>query len=214
MTPALRKTHRGQVVGTITRPSGVRDTGISLRFAAARGRPMIVTASAIAVTTCAMASHKPATMIQITLPISDGAPASLRRTIVRPKGHSAKFAIRNEAKPNGIVMISRQHTIPASRYPSAIQKPHSSSQMMLSSVRTPSILPASALLRGQRADDLDGRVCGNAQLGSVAPGAFGVLPRNQPHTVVQPHFFFLLRRPGPWFRYPPIGRSGRLAARR
>jgi hypothetical protein len=103
--------------------------------------PMIVRASATAVITWAMASQKPAKTIQITLPIIEGAPASERRTSVRPKGHNAKVAIRKDAKPKGIVMISRQHTTPASRYPSAIHMPHSSSQMMLSSVRTPSILP-------------------------------------------------------------------------
>ena len=41
-------------------------------------------------------------------------------------------------------MISKQQMIPASRYPSAIQMPHSSNQMMLSKVRTPSILPGYA----------------------------------------------------------------------
>src|SRR5947209_3151107 len=79
--------------------------------------------------------------------------------------------------------INRQHKIPASKYPSAIQKPHSSSQMMLSSVRTPSILPASALLRRERADDLGGQAFGDAQPRSVVPGAFGDLPWCQPHTV-------------------------------
>src|SRR5262249_13649411 len=114
----------------------------------ASGMPMIVKASAMAVSRWPMASQRPATMNQITLPIAEGAPASARRSSVRPKGHSAKFAIRKEARPKGIVMISRQHTIPAITYPIAIHRPHSSSQMMLSSVRTLSILPGSALSCG------------------------------------------------------------------
>src|SRR5581483_7825211 len=176
MTLAPGKTHRTQeLIGTMTRPSGVSDTGISLRFAKA---------SAIAVTTCPMASHQPATMIQITFPTSEGMPASWCRTMVRPKGHSAKFAMRNEAKPNGIVIISKQHTIPARQYPSAIHKPHSTSQMMLSSVRTAPILPASGLLGGQRANDLGRQAFSDTQPRSVRPGTVHDLPRTQSHTVV------------------------------
>src|SRR6476660_3779582 len=59
---------------TISRPSGTSDTGMSFRFAIARGIPMIVTASAIAVSTCPSASHQPAKMIHTMLPIIDGAP--------------------------------------------------------------------------------------------------------------------------------------------
>jgi hypothetical protein len=101
-------------VSTMTRPSGRSDTGISLRFARASGIPMIVTASATAVARCPMASHQPATMIQMTLPITDGTPASARRTSLRPNGHSVKSAIRNDASPNGIVTMRMQQTTPAS----------------------------------------------------------------------------------------------------
>jgi len=74
---------------TISRPSGKSDTGMSLRFAIARGIPMIVTASAIAVSTCSIASHQPAKMIHTMLPIADGAPAPGRFTTLRPNGHRA-----------------------------------------------------------------------------------------------------------------------------
>jgi hypothetical protein len=58
---------------------------------------MIVTASAIAVAMCPMASHQPAKTIQTMLPIREGAPASDRLTSRLPNGQSANSAIRNEA---------------------------------------------------------------------------------------------------------------------
>ena len=51
-------------------------------------------------------------MNQMTLPMNDGEPASGLSTIVRPNGHSAKPAIRNEAIPNGMVMIRMQAMMP------------------------------------------------------------------------------------------------------
>jgi hypothetical protein len=45
--------------------------GIIFRFATASGIPMIVIAMAIAVTTCPIASHRPAMTNQMTLPISE-----------------------------------------------------------------------------------------------------------------------------------------------
>ena len=59
-----------------------------------------------------MASHNPAKMNQMTLPMNDGDPASGLLTIVRPNGHSANPAIRNDAMPNGIVMIRMQAMMP------------------------------------------------------------------------------------------------------
>ena len=59
-----------------------------------------------------MASHRPANRNQMTLPMNDGAPASGLFTIVRPNGHNAKPAIRNEAMPNGMVMIRMQAMMP------------------------------------------------------------------------------------------------------
>jgi len=41
----------------------------------------------------------------MTLPTSEPAPASGRRTIVRPNGHRQNSAIRADAMPNGIVMM-------------------------------------------------------------------------------------------------------------
>ena len=76
---------------------------------------------------------------QITLPTTDMAPAVGRRTSVRPKGQSAKLAMRNDAIPNGIVMIRMHATTPATAYPRASQKPARTSQRMLPIVRT---LPA------------------------------------------------------------------------
>jgi hypothetical protein len=48
------------------------------------GIPMIVTASPIAVAMCSRASHHPATMIQMILPIVLPVPAPGLRTRVRP----------------------------------------------------------------------------------------------------------------------------------
>ena len=73
---------------------------------------MIVMHSAIPVTRCPMASHSPAKMNQMTLPMKDGAPAPGLFTIVRPNGHRANPAIRNEAMPNGIVMMKMQTMMP------------------------------------------------------------------------------------------------------
>jgi hypothetical protein len=44
-------------------------------------------------------------MIYKILPIIEPAPASGRRTILRPNGHNVKAAILKAANPNGIVMI-------------------------------------------------------------------------------------------------------------
>ena len=103
----------GWSTSTIRRPSGVSETGISLRFAQANGMPIIVTASAIAVTTCPIASHQPATTNHTTLPSVDPTPASGRRSRRWPKGHSANRAIRNDAIPHGMVTISTQQMTPA-----------------------------------------------------------------------------------------------------
>jgi len=53
-----------------------------------------------------MASHQPARMNQITFPTSEAAPASERRTSVRPNGHRQNKAMRADAIPNGIASRS------------------------------------------------------------------------------------------------------------
>lgn len=70
-------------------PRGMSEMGIILRFATASGIPMIVIAMAIAVTTCPIASHRPAMTNQMTLPISEATPAVGLSTTVLPNGHSA-----------------------------------------------------------------------------------------------------------------------------
>ena len=75
---------------------------------------MIVIVNRTAATRCPIASSQPTSTTQITFPISDGAPASGRRTTVRPNGHSMKPASLNACSPNGIVMIRTHITIPAS----------------------------------------------------------------------------------------------------
>ena len=61
----------GASTGTISLPSGISDTGISLRLASASGMPMIVIAIATAVMMCPIASHTPnSTISQMTLPTS------------------------------------------------------------------------------------------------------------------------------------------------
>ena len=74
---------------------------------------MIVTASATAVTLWASASHQPAKMIHMIFPMIEATPASDLLTSCRPKGHREKSAIRNDARPNGIVAIRMQQMIPA-----------------------------------------------------------------------------------------------------
>ena len=72
----------------------------------------------------------------MTLPISDPAPASGRRTTVRPNGQRQNSAIRADAIPNGMVMIrtnmisaddrvAEGHHKPAEDQPDQVQQePH------------------------------------------------------------------------------------------
>ena len=83
---------------------------MSLKFARPSGIPMMVMHMNTPVTRCPMASHQPARMNQITFPTSDAAPASGRRTSVRPNGHRQNKAMRADAIPNGIVMIKTNIT--------------------------------------------------------------------------------------------------------
>src|SRR6478752_7189025 len=102
----------GSSSGTICLPSGASEIGISLKFAMASGIPMMVMHNAIPVTRWPMVSHSPGKMNQMTLAMKDGAPAPGLFTIVRPNGQRAKPAIRNEATPNGIVMMKMQTMMP------------------------------------------------------------------------------------------------------
>ncbi len=47
--------------------------------------------------------------------MKDGAPASRRSTVVRPKGHRAYAPMRNAAMPNGMPMIVMHSSKPATR---------------------------------------------------------------------------------------------------
>ena len=76
---------------------------------------MIVTAWATAVPTWPRASHQPAITNQITLPSVLIAPPARVSTTSRPKGQITKPAIRNEARPKGMVMRKMQARTPASR---------------------------------------------------------------------------------------------------
>ena len=75
--------------------------------------PIIVRHMSTPVTMWPTANHHPAISIQMTFPMIDMTPASVRRIAVRPNGHSAYPAIRNAAIPNGIVIIRMMQTIPA-----------------------------------------------------------------------------------------------------
>jgi hypothetical protein len=68
--------------------------------------PMMVRQRSAPVMRWPIASHHPHTMSQMTLPIPDAMPASGRLTIVLPNGQSANIAIRSDAMPNGMVMMS------------------------------------------------------------------------------------------------------------
>ena len=85
---------------------------MKFRFAIARGIWMIVTASAIAVTTCSIASHQPAKMIHTMLHIgTSGTPWPLhRRCAERPAG---AVGDPEEAFPTVMVMMSTQQITPA-----------------------------------------------------------------------------------------------------
>ena len=96
-------------------PSGISDTGMSLRLASASGMPTIVAAIATALTKWPIASHKPNSSTQMTFPISAPVPAAGLSTIVRPNGHNAYEAMRSDAKPKGIVMMSKKLTSAATR---------------------------------------------------------------------------------------------------
>ena len=107
------------VVGLVDRDDllaqGISETGMSLRLASASGMPTMVTAIATALMTWPMASHSPATNIQMTLPISAPVRGPGLSTTVRPNGHSANNAMRAEAKPKGMVMMRTKQTRAASR---------------------------------------------------------------------------------------------------
>ena len=75
---------------------------------------MIVTARAMAVPMCAMAIQMPASTNQMMLPIIDPTPAVGLSTYVRPNGHTAKLAMRNDATPNGNVTMRMHMMSPAS----------------------------------------------------------------------------------------------------
>ena len=66
----VRRRARFRYAGTMILPIGHSAMPASLRCAQANGMPMMVTASTTAVTTCASASHHPASISQMMLPIS------------------------------------------------------------------------------------------------------------------------------------------------
>ncbi len=74
---------------------------------------MIVTASVMLVSRWPRASHQPAKISQMTLPTQEGAPASVRSRVVRPKGHRTYPAMRKEAMLQGMVMMKMKQMIPA-----------------------------------------------------------------------------------------------------
>ncbi len=65
----------------------------------------------------------------MTFPMRAPVPAVGLSTIVRPNGHSAYYAMRSEAKPKGMVTMSKKLMSAASRYPAAIHRPPNTSQM-------------------------------------------------------------------------------------
>lgn len=71
------------------------------------------------------------------LPITDGTPAPRWTITRRPNGHNAYPASRNDAMPNGIVMISRKASAPATAYSSASHQPASRNHKILPIVRMP-----------------------------------------------------------------------------
>ena len=75
--------------GTISLPSGIRETGINFRLARARGIPMIVIAIATAVMTWPIASHTPQSSTQMMFPTSAPGRGPGFSMMVRPKGHRA-----------------------------------------------------------------------------------------------------------------------------
>ena len=116
---------------TISRPSGSSETGIILKLAMPSGMPMIV--RHIAMPADHVADREPDPGDDDPDHVADHrhrAGGGLAHQ-VRPNGQSAKLAMRNEAMPNGIVMIRMQQITPATAYPIAIQKPQRTSQMML-----------------------------------------------------------------------------------
>ena len=74
---------------TISLPSGMSDTGTSLKLAMPSGMPMIVMHIATPVRMWPIASHQPARTTQTTLPRNEPTPAVGLATIVRPNGQSA-----------------------------------------------------------------------------------------------------------------------------
>jgi len=80
--------------GTITLPIGHSAIPASLRWAHAKGMPMMVTASTIAVIRCPSASHQPASTNQITLPTRPSGPVPM-------SGWPVRLSRRTAFCPNG-----------------------------------------------------------------------------------------------------------------
>src|SRR5262249_53830987 len=74
---AQRRYRTVSSMGTIILPIGQSARPASFRCAQAKGRPMIVMASTIAVIRCPSASHQPASTSQIRLPIAPSAPVPI-----------------------------------------------------------------------------------------------------------------------------------------
>ena len=89
----------------MSRPKGSSDTGIILKLASPSGMPISVTHKSTPLTRWPSASHQPHSTIHNTFPIAEPAPASVRRTTVRPNGHRAYSPIRTAATPKGMVTI-------------------------------------------------------------------------------------------------------------
>jgi hypothetical protein len=94
-------------------PSGMIEIGTILKSAIPSGMPMIVRQSSTPDTMCATASHQPARITHTTFPRNAHTPEFCFSTIVRPNGHRAYAAMRNDAIPHGIVTMSTHSRMPA-----------------------------------------------------------------------------------------------------
>ncbi len=136
-----RAAARGSLVGTMSFPSGAMATAASLKFPSPSGIPMMVRQRSSPDNRWAIAIHSPMSTNQMTFPIVDAAPAVGRRTTVLPNGQRTYAASRNDAIPNGMVMMRTHITIPASTYARKSQIPERSSHRRFRTIRTGPSLP-------------------------------------------------------------------------
>src|ERR1700751_4670100 len=114
----------------------------------------------------------------MTFPIRAPVPAVGLSTILRPNGHNAYEAMRSDAKPNGMVMMSKKLMSAESTYPTAIQRAPNPSQMAfrIRRISPPAVMPAYRVTDNGGARQASSRVGSDLNIAACAGGTLLALP--------------------------------------